>query len=81
MKQNVYDNETFFEGYKNLRESGSGLNDALEQPAIRSMLPILSGLGCILCSHLNDEYEHTQSSFRKYRHRQLALHLDFCNRR
>lgn len=44
MKQNAYDNKTFFEGYKHLRETGSGLNDALEQPAIRSLLPDLSGL-------------------------------------
>lgn len=44
MKQNAYDNQVFFEGYKNLRESGSGLNDALEQPAIRSLLPVLTGL-------------------------------------
>lgn len=44
MKQNVYDNRKFFEGYKDLRESGFGLNDALEQPAIRSLLPSLSGL-------------------------------------
>lgn len=51
MKQNAYDNQVFFDGYKNLRESGSGLNDALEQPAIRSLLPTLYGrdvldLGC-----------------------------------
>jgi hypothetical protein len=39
MKQKAYDNETFFEGYKQLRETGSGLNDALEQPAIRSLFP------------------------------------------
>jgi 2-polyprenyl-3-methyl-5-hydroxy-6-metoxy-1,4-benzoquinol methylase len=44
MKQNAYDDDTFFEGYKNLRESGSGLNDVLEQPSIRSLLPGLSGL-------------------------------------
>jgi len=47
MKQNAYDNETFFEGYKNLRETGSGLNDVLEQPAIRSLLPNLSGLNVL----------------------------------
>ncbi|KYP80799.1 hypothetical protein AYJ22_09665 [Ferroacidibacillus organovorans] len=44
MNQKAYDNETFFEGYKQLRATGSGLNDALEQPAIRSLLPALSGL-------------------------------------
>ncbi|MEB9684728.1 SAM-dependent methyltransferase [Bacillus thuringiensis serovar pingluonsis] len=41
MKQNVYDHPQFFEGYKNLREGNSGLNDVLEQPALRKLLPQL----------------------------------------
>jgi len=37
--QNIYDNPTFFAGYERLRETGTGLNDILEQPALWSMLP------------------------------------------
>ncbi len=51
MPQNIYDNEIFFQGYKNLRDLGTGLNDCLEQPAFRSLVPALTGktvldLGC-----------------------------------
>lgn len=43
--QNVYDNPEFFAGYQRLRETGSGLNDVLEQPALRAMIPAsLDGL-------------------------------------
>ena len=49
--QNIYDNDTFFEGYKKLRESENNYNDLLEQPAMAKILPDLSGkkvldLGC-----------------------------------
>lgn len=37
--QNIYDNSAFFGGYERLRRTGTGLNDVLEQPALRSMLP------------------------------------------
>jgi len=37
--QNIYDNPAFFAGYKKLRETGTGLNEALEQPALWSLLP------------------------------------------
>ncbi|WP_348269172.1 class I SAM-dependent methyltransferase [Edaphobacter paludis] len=37
--QNIYDNPEFFQGYRELRESGSSLNNILEQPALWSMLP------------------------------------------
>jgi len=37
--QNIYDNPDFYEGYEKLRSSGRALNDILEQPAIRSLLP------------------------------------------
>ncbi|CAN7410200.1 class I SAM-dependent methyltransferase [Rossellomorea sp. LjRoot5] len=51
MKQNIYDNPTFFEGYMNLRDSKMTYNDFLEQPAMRDALPDLKGervmdLGC-----------------------------------
>lgn len=49
--QNIYDNETFFEGYKALRAGETNYNDLLEQPAMAKMLPDLNGksvldLGC-----------------------------------
>lgn len=51
MKQNIYDNPTFFKGYTTLRESGRTYNDFIEQPAIKSIIPNLEGksvldLGC-----------------------------------
>jgi SAM-dependent methyltransferase len=43
--QNIYDDPAFFEGYERLRQSRTGLNEVLEQPALRSMLPAkLDGL-------------------------------------
>lgn len=44
MKQNIYDNPNFFKGYINLRENNKGLNDILEQPVLRTLLPRLEGL-------------------------------------
>lgn len=53
MKQNIYDNETFFSGYNGMREEkkGTSANDLIEIPTIRKMLPDLNGkrvleLGC-----------------------------------
>ena len=40
--QNIYDNETFFEGYKSLRAGETNYNDLLEQPAMAKMLPDLT---------------------------------------
>lgn len=42
--QNIYDDERFFTGYQQLRASGRGLNESVEQPALRSLLPALGGL-------------------------------------
>ena len=44
MKQNIYDNPDFFKGYMDLRSSEKGFNAAVEEPAIRSLLPSLKGL-------------------------------------
>lgn len=44
MNQNIYDNAEFFAGYAQMRRDGTGLNDVLEQPALRSLLPSLVGL-------------------------------------
>lgn len=37
--QNIYDDPRFFAGYARLRAAGTGLNEVLEQPALRSLLP------------------------------------------
>ncbi len=43
-KQNIYDNEVFFEGYKNLRGKEANANVLFEIPALFSLLPDLTGL-------------------------------------
>lgn len=49
--QNIYDNQTFFDNYKQLRDRDDNYNDLLEQPAMTDLLPDLTGkavldLGC-----------------------------------
>lgn len=39
--QNIFDNETFFQGYKTLRAGETNYNDLLEQPAMAKLLPDL----------------------------------------
>lgn len=46
-KQNIYDNEVFFEGYKNLRKKESNANVLFEIPALFSLLPDLTGLSVL----------------------------------
>src|SRR5271166_3416275 len=51
MTQNIYDDDEFFAGYSRLRRSVEGLDGAPEWPALRALLPELSGrkvvdLGC-----------------------------------
>lgn len=51
MKQNIYDNPEFFEGYLQLRKNEAGLNKVLEEPATYSLFPSLDSksvvdLGC-----------------------------------
>ena len=43
-KQNVYDNEVFFEGYKKIRENKVNANILFEKPALFSLLPDLKDL-------------------------------------
>ncbi len=43
MSQNIYDDETFFSKYIELRE-GINFNDILEQPLIQSLVPDVEGL-------------------------------------
>lgn len=44
MRQNIYDDPTFFEYYKELRSTGVTFNDFIEQPALKALLPDLKGL-------------------------------------
>jgi SAM-dependent methyltransferase len=51
MTQNIYDDDTFFAGYDRLPRSVEGLDGAPEWPALRALLPELTGrrvldLGC-----------------------------------
>ena len=48
---NFYDDDIFFEGYKQIRENENNYNDLLEQPAMHDFLPVLTkktvlDLGC-----------------------------------
>lgn len=50
-EQIIFDNEQFFEGYKAIRDRETNLNDLLEQPAMKRLLPDINGkavldLGC-----------------------------------
>ena len=51
VKQNIYDNEAFFNGYSKIRENENNANNLFEKPALYSLLPDLAGktvldLGC-----------------------------------
>jgi hypothetical protein len=41
--QNIYNDPSFFEGYSRLRWGETGLNKVMEEPAIRSLMPDLTG--------------------------------------
>ncbi len=43
----LYDDPEFFEGYKSLRQNDTGLNSAIEIPAMRECLPNLRGLSIL----------------------------------
>ena len=58
-KQNIFDNETFFEGYKKIREREANANTLFEIPALFSLLPDLTGmkildLGCGFGEHCKE---------------------------
>ena len=55
-KQNIYDNQIFFEGYKNIRENKDNANNLFEKPALFSLLPDIKkkrvlDLGCGFGEH------------------------------
>lgn len=50
-RQNIYDNDIFFQGYKKIREKENNMNDTVEKPMLFSLLPDLKNkkvldLGC-----------------------------------
>ena len=58
-KQNIYDNETFFDGYRELRYREVNANTLFEIPTLISLLPDLEGkrvldLGCGMGEHCVD---------------------------
>lgn len=51
MEQNIFDNQTFFDGYKNIRENEASANNLVEKPALFSLCPSFVGahvldMGC-----------------------------------
>jgi SAM-dependent methyltransferase len=51
MSQNIFDNESFFEQYKNIRNKSESFNNLIEQPSMESLLPDMRGktildMGC-----------------------------------
>lgn len=56
VKQNIYDNETFFENFKNIRSNEINFNDYIETPILLSMLSEIQGkkvsdIGCGMGQH------------------------------
>ncbi len=55
-KQNIYDNEAFFDNFKNIRENPTNFNDLLETPVLIAMLPDVKDkcvldIGCGMGQH------------------------------
>ena len=55
-KQNIYDNEVFFEDFRDKRNNEINFNDCIETPILLSMLPELRGkkvldIGCGMGQH------------------------------
>ncbi len=55
-KQNIYDNESFFENFRKNRDNELNFNDCIETPILLSMLPPLTGktildIGCGMGQH------------------------------
>ena len=55
-KQNIYDNEVFFDDFRKIRENPVNFNDLLETPVLLAMLPDVKGksvldIGCGMGQH------------------------------
>ncbi|MHB8296483.1 MAG: class I SAM-dependent methyltransferase [Acidimicrobiales bacterium] len=46
-RQNVYDDPVFFTAYQEMREAESGINAAVDQPALRALLPDVDGMSVL----------------------------------
>ena len=58
-KQNIYDNDTFFENFRSSRSNEVNFNDCIETPIIFAMLPDLYGkvildIGCGMGQHTKE---------------------------
>ena len=58
-KQNIYDNDTFFENFRSSRSNEVNFNDCIETPIIFAMLPDLCGkvildIGCGMGQHTKE---------------------------
>ena len=65
-KQNVYDNDTFFENFLSSRGNKVNFNDCIETPILFSMLPPLEGktildIGCGFLLHLDRAAAHVRT--------------------
>lgn len=88
MQQNIYDNNEFFENYKNTRLSNDSFNELLEQPAMKRLLPDLQGktvldLGCGFGFNCKDKKAQTDETKPKikefYLHDQSQIVQVFVN--
>lgn len=76
-KQNIYDNERFFENFKNIRTNEVNFNDFIETPILQAMLPELRGkkildIGCGVGQHAK-QYSDMHISNELYRNDRIAL--------
>ena len=60
--QNIYDNDAFFENFRNSRSKEVNFNDCIETPILFSMLPDLRGkkildIGCGMGQHAKKFFE------------------------
>ena len=67
MKQNIYDNEAFYENFKSLRGEAINYNDCIETPVLLSMVPDLRGkrildVGCGMGQHAK-QYSEAGASY------------------
>jgi ubiquinone/menaquinone biosynthesis C-methylase UbiE len=46
-RQNVYDDGAFFDSYQAMRTAQTGINEAVEQPSLRALLPSLRGIAAV----------------------------------
>ena len=65
-KQNIYDNDTFFENFRSSRSNEVNFNDCIETPIIFAMLPdfygkVILDIGCGMGQHTKEYAERGQN--------------------